>query len=134
MTVERLYVLFLLTRCTITLTLCKALVGNILYPVLAEYRFKPALLSLSIAIGFFIGVFVWGLSIDTWGRRCVFPPFNIMTTYGGRFRYVFNITLLIGGTFGVAAGGANSFVTLASLIAVLGMGAAGRPGLPFLRK
>ena len=57
-----------------------------------------------------------------------------MKTYGGRFRYVFNITLLIGGTFGVAAGGANSFVTLASLVSVLGMGAAGRPGLTFLRK
>jgi len=37
-TVERLYVLFLLTRCTITLTPYKALVGNILYPVLAEHQ------------------------------------------------------------------------------------------------
>jgi hypothetical protein len=32
-----------------------------------------------------------------------------MTTYGGRFRYTFNITLLIAGVFGVAAGGMNSF-------------------------
>jgi len=129
--VERLYVLFLRTRCTITLTLCKSLVGNILYPVLAEYRFKPALLSLSIAIGFFIGVFVWGLSIDTWGRRWVLILHENLRWL---FRYVFNITLLIGGTFGVAAGGANSFVALASLVAVLGMGVSGRPGLPFLRK
>ena len=43
---------------------------------------------------------------------------------------MFNITLLIGGVFGVAAGGANSFVTLASLIAVLGMGVSGRLGFP----
>ena len=57
-----------------------------------------------------------------------------MTTYCGRFRYAFNITLLIGGTFGIAAGGANNFVTLASLVAVIGMGVGGRPGLLFLRK
>ena len=57
-----------------------------------------------------------------------------MTTHDGRFRYVFNITLLIGGIFGIASGGANNFVTLASLVAVVGMGVGGSPGFPFLRK
>ena len=50
-----------------------------------------------------------------------------MTTYS-RFRYAFNITLLIGGAFGVAAGGANNFVALALLVAFVGMGVGGRPG------
>ena len=56
-----------------------------------------------------------------------------MPTYGGRFRYAFNITLLIGGAFGLATGGANSFVALAVLVAFTGMGVAGSPVL-FLRK
>jgi hypothetical protein len=52
-----------------------------------------------------------------------------MTTYGGhgRFRYVFNITLLIGGAFGVAIGGANSFIVLALLAALAAMGVGGSP-------
>ena len=57
-----------------------------------------------------------------------------MTTYGGCFRYAFNITLLIGGAFGVAVGGANSFVTLALLVTFVGLGVGGRPGFLFLRK
>jgi hypothetical protein len=56
---------------------------------------------------------------------------HCMITYGGHFRYAFNITLLIGGTFGIAAGGANSFVSLAFLVALVGMGIGGRPGSPF---
>ncbi|KIM38934.1 hypothetical protein M413DRAFT_29849 [Hebeloma cylindrosporum] len=85
-----------------------ALVGNILYPVLAEYQFNPPLLSLALALGFFVGSLFWGLSSDIWGRR-----------------YVFNITLLIGGTFGIAAGGSNSFVALGILVAFVGMGVGG---------
>ena len=49
-------------------------------------------------------------------------------------RYVFNITLLIGGIFGIASGGANSFVALASLSAISAMGVGGSPGSPCLRK
>jgi len=56
-----------------------------------------------------------------------------MTTCGDHFRYAFNITLLIGGTFGVAAGGATSFVALAVLVALVGMGVGGPRGFPFLR-
>ena len=69
--VERLYVIFLLMRFRKTLIPCKALVGNILYPVLAEYQFNPPLLSLAIALGFFAGALFWGLSSDIWGRRYV---------------------------------------------------------------
>jgi len=54
--------------------------------------------------------------------------------YGDRFRYAFNITLLIGGAFGVAAGGATSFVALAVLVALVGMGVGGLPSFPFVRK
>ena len=111
----------------------KALVGNILYPVLAEYQFNPPLLSLAFTLGSFLGTFLWGLSSDIWGRRCVFLLCQyFITTYGGIFtRYTFSITLLIGGTFGIAAGGANSFVALAILVALVGMGVGGRPGFPF---
>ena len=35
--------------------------------------------------------------------------------------------MLIGGAFGVAAGGANSFVLLAVLVALVGMGIGGSP-------
>ena len=64
---------YLRTRCMATLTpVLKALVGNILFPVLAEYQFNPPLLSLAIGIGFFFGAPFWGLSSDIWGRRCVY--------------------------------------------------------------
>ena len=48
-----------------------------------------------------------------------------MTTYGGRLRYAFNITLLIGGAFSVSAGGANSLISLALLVSLVGMGVGG---------
>ena len=40
-------------------------------------------------------------------------------------RWSFNLTLLITGIFGLAAGGSNSFITLASLLAVVGVGVGG---------
>ena len=52
-----------------------------------------------------------------------------MTIYSSRFRYAFNITLLIGGAFSVAAGGANSLVSLALLVSLVGMGVGGSPVL-----
>jgi len=111
---------------------CKVLVGNILYPVLAEYQFNPPLLSLAMALGFFVGALFWGLSSDIWGRRCVFLPLLLRddSQWSYLIRYAFNITLLIGGSFGVAAGGANSFVALAVLLALVGMGIGGKHGLP----
>lgn len=43
----------------------------------------------------------------------------------GAYRWSFNLTLLIAGVFGMAAGGAQNFVALASLLAVMGTGAGG---------
>ncbi len=40
-------------------------------------------------------------------------------------RWSFNITLFLAGVFGLAAGGAPNFITLASLLAVLGLGVGG---------
>ena len=42
-----------------------------------------------------------------------------------KYRWSFNMTLFISGVFGLAAGGSLNFVTLASLIAVVGIGAGG---------
>jgi MFS family permease len=59
-------------------------------------------------IGLFVGAVFWGLGCDIWGRR-----------------WSFNVTLLIAGIFGLAAGGSSNFLTLASLMAVLGVGVGG---------
>lgn len=59
-------------------------------------------------IGLFVGAVFWGLGCDIWGRR-----------------WSFNITLLIAGIFGLAAGGSSDFLALASLLAVLGVGVGG---------
>jgi len=42
-----------------------------------------------------------------------------------RCRWSFNLTLFVGSIFGIAAGGAPSFVGLASLVAVSNVGAGG---------
>ena len=57
--------------------------------------------------------------------------FYCMTSYGGHLRYAFNITLLIGGAFSVAAGGANSLISLALLVSLVGMGVGGSPVVSF---
>ena len=41
------------------------------------------------------------------------------------YRWAFNLTLLITGAFGLAAGGSDRFITLASLLAVVGVGVGG---------
>lgn len=41
------------------------------------------------------------------------------------YRWSFNLTLLIAGVFGLSAGGSLNFVTLASLLAVVGVGVGG---------
>ena len=43
-------------------------------------------------------------------------------------RVSFNVTLLIAGIFGLAAGGSSNFITLASLLAVVGVGVGGNQG------
>ncbi|OBZ74441.1 putative MFS-type transporter PB1E7.08c [Grifola frondosa] len=70
--------------------------GLILSPVIAEFEFQGPFLSLALNIGLFVGA-VWS----------------------------FNITLFIAGAFGLAAGGSPNFVTLASLLAILGLGVGG---------
>ncbi|KAI0790125.1 MFS general substrate transporter [Irpex lacteus] len=82
--------------------------GLILSPVVSLYTFRSPFLSLAVNIGLLVGALIWGLGTDIWGRRISF-----------------NLTLLIAGVFGLAAGGANSFVSLASLLAVVGVGVGG---------
>ncbi|KAH0834130.1 major facilitator superfamily domain-containing protein [Lanmaoa asiatica] len=65
-------------------------------------------LLLASNIGLLVGAIIWSLGCDIWGRR-----------------WSFNLTLLIAGVFGLAAGGSPDFVTLASLIAAVGVGAGG---------
>ncbi|KAJ3757571.1 MFS general substrate transporter [Lentinula raphanica] len=73
-----------------------------LNPVRVEFT------TLSLYVGLILGATTWGILADLIGRRLSF-----------------NITLFIAGVFGVAAGGANNFVTLASLIACVGFGVGG---------
>ncbi|KAL0952893.1 hypothetical protein HGRIS_007112 [Hohenbuehelia grisea] len=82
--------------------------GLILTPVLAEFSFRGPFLSLAANIGLLVGAIVWGIGCDIWGRK-----------------WSFNLTLLIAGVFGLVAGGSPDFITLASLIAVVGVGVGG---------
>ncbi|KAJ7623409.1 MFS general substrate transporter [Roridomyces roridus] len=82
--------------------------GLILAPVIAEFHFNGPFLSLAANIGLLVGAIVWGFGSDVWGRR-----------------WSFNLTLLIAGVFGLSAGGSPNFLTLASLLAVVGVGVGG---------
>ncbi|RDX40469.1 MFS general substrate transporter [Lentinus brumalis] len=82
--------------------------GLILSPAVQELHFNGPFLSLAQNIGLLIGAVFWGFGCDIWGRR-----------------WSFNITLFLAGVFGLAAGGAPNFITLASLLAVLGLGVGG---------
>jgi MFS family permease len=63
---------------------------------------------LAANVGLLVGAIFWSFGCDIWGRR-----------------WSFNLTLLITGVFGLAAGGAPDFIALASLIAVVGVGVGG---------
>ncbi|KAF8153781.1 major facilitator superfamily domain-containing protein [Crassisporium funariophilum] len=82
--------------------------GLILAPVVDEFNFNAPFLSLAANAGLLVGALFWGLGCDIWGRR-----------------WCFNITLLMAGVFGLAAGGSPNFVALASLLAVMGVGVGG---------
>ncbi|KAJ7695155.1 MFS general substrate transporter [Mycena rosella] len=82
--------------------------GLILTPVIAEFKFNGPFLSLAANVGLLVGAVVWGLGSDVWGRK-----------------WSFNVTLLIAGVFGLSAGGSPNFLTLASLLAVVGVGVGG---------
>ncbi|KAJ8514378.1 hypothetical protein ONZ45_g8085 [Pleurotus djamor] len=73
-----------------------------LRPTRVEYA------TLALYVGLILGATTWGILADLIGRRLSF-----------------NITLFIAGVFGVAAGSANSFTALASLIACMGFGVGG---------
>ncbi|KAF8870910.1 major facilitator superfamily domain-containing protein [Gymnopilus junonius] len=79
--------------------------GLILTPVVDEFNFNPPFLSLAANTGLLVGAIFWGLGCDIWGRR-----------------WCFNITLFLAGAFGLAAGGSPNLITLASLLAVMGVG------------
>ncbi|EIW74847.1 MFS general substrate transporter [Coniophora puteana RWD-64-598 SS2] len=82
--------------------------GLILTPVVNEFKFTSPFLSLASNIGLLGGAVFWGLGCDIWGRR-----------------WSFNITLFIAGVFGLASGGSPNFITLAALIACVGLGVGG---------
>lgn len=65
-------------------------------------------MTFALYMGLICGAATWGILADIIGRR---PSFNA--------------TLLIGGVFGVAAGGAPSFTALGGLLAALGFGVGG---------
>ncbi|KAL1725989.1 major facilitator superfamily domain-containing protein [Schizophyllum commune] len=69
--------------------------------IVAEFGFTPSYLTLAANIGLLVGAAFWG------------------------FGWAFNLTLLITGAFGLAAGGSDRFITLASLLAVVGVGVGG---------
>jgi len=71
-----------------------------------EFHFNGPLLALALNIGLLVGGFVWGLVCDIWGRRFVSSSCRHTPHYNICFfpRWSFNLTLLIAGIFGVAAG------------------------------
>ncbi|KAK7059886.1 MFS general substrate transporter [Favolaschia claudopus] len=88
--------------------LWQVVVALILVPVINEFHAQGPFLKLSQNIGLLVGAAFWGASADVWGRRLAF-----------------NLTLLIIGIFGLAAGASPNFVTLCALTATLSVGAGG---------
>ncbi|KAK0477596.1 MFS general substrate transporter [Armillaria novae-zelandiae] len=80
----------------------------ILTQTIAEFNFNGPYLTLAANVGLLVGPAIWSIGCDTWGRK-----------------WPFNLTLLIAGLFGTAAGGSPNFVTLACLSAVVGVGVGG---------
>lgn len=80
---------------------------NEFYPNQQTSRHK-AFLNTALYVGLIVGAAFWGYAADIVGRR-----------------FSFNATLFICGVFGVAAGGATSFVGLGSLLACTGFGIGG---------
>lgn len=103
---------------------CQLLSGLILTPVINEFHFNGPFLALASNVGLLAGAIFWSLGSDVWGRRSV-CHLVIWMYLTERSRWSFNLTLLIAGVFGLAAGGSPEFVTLASLLAVVGVGVGG---------
>ncbi|EXJ79431.1 hypothetical protein A1O3_08933 [Capronia epimyces CBS 606.96] len=93
--------------------LCDQLWQTTISDALAQVaiEFTPqhsAFLSLALIAGLVVGASFWGLGCDLIGRRLAF-----------------NLTLLIAGIFGTAAGAAPNFVSCAVLVALCGFGVGG---------
>ncbi|KAK0186967.1 MFS general substrate transporter [Armillaria mellea] len=80
----------------------------ILTQTAAEFNFNGPYLTLAANVGLLVGPAIWSVGCDTWGRK-----------------WPFNLTLLIAGLFGTAAGGSPNFVALACLLAMVGVGVGG---------
>ncbi|KAK0216532.1 MFS general substrate transporter [Armillaria nabsnona] len=80
----------------------------ILTQTIAEFNFNGPYLTLAANVGLVVGPAIWSVGCDTWGRK-----------------WPFNLTLLIAGVFGTAAGGSPNFVTLACLLAMVSVGVGG---------
>ncbi|KAJ9620738.1 uncharacterized protein PV06_03357 [Exophiala oligosperma] len=84
-------------------------VSDALAQVAVEFTPKhSAFLSLALIAGLVVGASFWGLGADLIGRRLAF-----------------NLTLLIAGVFGTAAGAAPNFVGCAVLVSLCGFGVGG---------
>ncbi len=70
-----------------------------------------ALSTLYLYVGLLLGALFWGISADILGRK-----------------FSWNLTLLLAGAFGVAAGGVQSFNAWCAVIALLGFGVGGNCG------
>ncbi|KAL1693218.1 major facilitator superfamily domain-containing protein [Schizophyllum commune] len=69
---------------------------------------RVELATLALYVGLILGASVWGTLADVIGRKLSY-----------------NVTLLIAGLFGIAAGGAPNFVAFAALVACIGFGVGG---------
>ncbi|KAK0445019.1 MFS general substrate transporter [Desarmillaria tabescens] len=83
-------------------------IALILTQTSAEFNFNGPYLTLAANVGLLVGPAIWSVGCDTWGRK-----------------WPFNLTLLIAGVFGTAAGGSPDFVTLACLLAIVCVGVGG---------
>lgn len=85
------------------------LIAIILPQVELEFNVQhPEFMTISLYVGLICGAAFWGIAADIVGRRLSF-----------------NATLFIAGVFGIASGGATSFVGLGGLLAALGFGLGG---------
>ncbi|KAH0264878.1 MFS general substrate transporter, partial [Aureobasidium melanogenum] len=80
-------------------------------PIAAEFNVgsnEVRYTTLALFTGLCIGASFWGVISDIIGRR-----------------YAFNTTLFLAGSFGLAAGGANSWIAVCALYACIGLGVGG---------
>ncbi|KAJ7458054.1 MFS general substrate transporter [Mycena galericulata] len=82
--------------------------GLILVPVINEFNAQGPFLKLGQNVGLLVGAAFWGVGADIWGRKVSF-----------------NLTLLINGIFGLAAGASPNFAALTTFAALWSIGVGG---------